>query len=255
MKTFSIKTTAFFVTLPIALGVFLLASETARADASCTITPSALDAITAAGSQGLVAELTARKALLTKTITCAKDDAQTLQDDLNSLHVNDNAKTLQSQLSGKLGDAMNYYDIELGKVNDAGIAGTQAIAKEVLAWRASHYDLLAGQVANFILWSKNQDLFSAAENRLRGVENLVAFLEQAAPNNDLASDLASAQALVQTASDENQAAENALLRSLPPDQSLAAIQQSLQSLSAAYQKFFDISTIVQMLLPTTKTGQ
>ncbi len=255
VKTLSVKTIAFLITLPVALGIFLLVSRTARADASCVITPADLDAVTAAEAQGLVAELTARKALLTKTITCAKADVQTLEDDLNGLSTSDNAKTLQSQLSGKLGDAMNYYDLELEKVNGSGVAGTQAIAKEMLAWRASNYDPLAGQVANFILWSENQDLFSAAESRLQGIGNLVSLFTQAAPNNDLQSDFANAQALIQTASDENRAAEDALLRSLPPDQSLATIQQSLQSLSDAYQKFFDISTIVQALLPTEKTGQ
>ncbi len=256
VKTLSVKTIVFLITLPVALGIFLHVARTANADASCVIAPADLDAVTAAEAQGLVAKLAVRKALLTKTITCAKADPQTLEDDLTSVSSTSNdAKTLQSQLLGKLGDAMNYYDIELGKVNGAGVAGTQAVAKEILAWRASNYDPLAGQVANFILWSKNQDLFSAAESRLQGIGNLVSLFTQAAPNNDLQSDFANAQALVQTARDENQAAEDAILRSSPPDQSLATIQQSLQSLSDAYQKFFDISTIVQTLLPTEKTGQ
>jgi hypothetical protein len=260
VKTLSVKTIVFLITLPVALGIFLLVSRTARADASarasCVIMPADLDAVTAAEAQGLLAELAARKALLAKTITCAKADVQTLEDDLTSVSsTSDDAKTLQSQLLGRLGDAMNYYDIELVKVNGAGVAGTQAVAKEVLAWRASHYDPLAGQVANFILWSKNQDLWSAAESRLQGIGNLISLLTQAAPNNDLQSDFANAQVLVQTASDENQAARDSLLRSLPPDQSLSIIQRSLQSLSGAYQKFFDISTIAQTLLPTEKTGQ
>jgi hypothetical protein len=82
------------------------------------------------------------------------------------------------------------------------------------------------------------------------MENIVALIERAAPNRDLENDLANAQTFVAAANNENQAAKSALLQSLSPDQSLAHIQQSLQSLSDAYQKFFDIATIAETLLPT-----
>ena len=160
---------------------------------------------------------------------------------------------LQTRFVGKLDDAINYYDIELAKVNDAGIAGTHGIAKEVLDWRASNYDPLAAQVANFTLWVKNQDLVNTAGNRLHAVENTVSFLEQTAPSNDLENALANAQTLMSTANNENQAAKDALLQMLPPDQSLALITQSLQSLSDAYQKFFDISTTAQTMVPATNS--
>jgi hypothetical protein len=242
------------VVLPLTAGTLLFAAQPARAAvsaaSSCTITSADLAQITAAQAQGLLAELSARKTLLIRTITCAKTDAQTLQTNLNAVTVTDNAATLKTQLSGKLDDAMNYYDIELGKVTNAGIAGTQKIAGEVLTWRASNYDPLAAQVANFTLWSENQALFGTGTARLQSIESVVAFVEQAAPNNALQSDLSGAQALMQTALDQNSQATNALLQSLPPDQALSLIQQSLQSLSDAYQTFFDISTVLQALLPT-----
>lgn len=239
------------VILPLAAGVLVSAAQAASMPAAdnCTIKSSDIDAITAAASQGLLVELSARKALLTRTIACAKADAQALQSNLNGISADDNEKVIQSQLSGRLDDAMNYYDLELGKVNDTGIAGTQGIAREVLSWRASNYDPLAAQVSNFILWTNNQPLFDTATNRLRSIEGIVAFIEQATPRNDLQSDLAGAQSLVQTANNENQGVTNAFLQSLPPGETLTMIQQSLQSLSDAYQKFFDISTIVQALLP------
>jgi hypothetical protein len=120
----------------------------------------------------------------------------------------------------------------------------------VFAWRGNNYNFLAAQVANFTLWVKSQNLFETALARLRSVESIVSFLEQAGAQNELRSDLASAQVLVQDARNENDSVRNAFLQSLPPDQTLALIQQSLQSLSDAYQKFFDISTVVQTLLPT-----
>ena len=244
MKAF----TAFFLLLPPLAGIFLGPVNTARAAENCAIASSDLTAVTAAAAQGLMVELATRRALLTRTITCAKAEAQSLQNNLNGLSVNDDEKTIRSQLSDKLNDAMNYYDLEIEKVGGAGIVGTQIIAKEVLAWRTSNYDPLAAHVANFTLWINDQPLFDTAKNRLRSIENIVTFINQAAPQNDLQNDLASAQSLVQTASNENQRVANAFLQSLPPNQTLALIQQSLQSLSDAYQKFFDISTIVRALL-------
>lgn len=243
---------AFFIALPIAAGAFLVkAAPVARADASCPIMASDIDAVTAAAAQGLTVELAARKALLIRTISCAQADAQTLQANLNTLAVDGDAKTIQAHLSGQLDDAMNFYNIELGKVDGTGIAGTKAVAAEVLAWRSANYDPLAASVANLTLWAQNQNLFSVADDRLNKVKGVSSFIEQAAPNTDLENDLATAETLVQSADSENQAALNAMLQSLPPDQALALIQQSLQSLSSAYQQFFDLSTLIQTLLSAT----
>jgi hypothetical protein len=223
---------------------------------TCTITPADLQGITAAEANGIQAELTARKALLTTVITCAQTEAQSLQMGLTAIQASPDAAVLQSQLSGKLTDAVNYYSIELTKVNDAGIAGTEAIAREVLSWRQGNYDPLSNQVANFILWEQNQDLFVKAGSRLGQMEGIVSFLEVAAQNNDLQNDLSAAQAFIQTANNENQSAKNALLQSAPSDESLGLIQQSLQSLADAYQKFSAMSTIAQTLLPMApSTGQ
>lgn len=244
---------AFFIALPVAAGAFIAKAAPARAATGCPIMAADIDAVTAAAAQGLTAELSARKALLVRTIACAQVDAQTLQANLNSLAVNGDAKTIQAHLSGQINDATNFYDIELGKVDGAGIAGTKAIAGELLAWRSANYTPLAAAVANFTLWAQNQNLFAVADDRLGKMKGIGSFIEQAAPNTDLESDLATAETLVQTADSENRAAENAMLQSLPPDQALALIQQSLQSLSTAYQKFFDLSTVIQTLLSENAT--
>jgi len=226
------------------------APKTARAAASasaanCTMTPADLSAVAAAAAQGLQAELAARKALLTRVITCAEHDARTSQANLNAMNLTGDAANIQSQLSGKLDDAINYYNLELGKLSQAGIAGTQAVARETLSWRQGNYDPLAAQVSNFILW---------AGNRLNQVKGLASFVDQAAPNPELEGDLATAESLIQTAQNENASAETALAQFVPPDQSLTLIQQSLQSLADAYQKFSDISATVQTLLPSAPSG-
>jgi hypothetical protein len=245
---------ALFAALVAAPALAARAADTpsASASGSCTITADDLAAIQTAAQDGLLAELAARRALLSRTITCAENNTQALQSELNGLSVSGDARTIQSQLSGKLDDAITYYNLELAKVSGAGIAGTQAIAKEVLAWRTSNYEPLSENVQNFELWAGSQPLFSAAESRLNGIANLVAFFEQAGENLTLQGDLADAQSLVQTAKNEDQDAQNALAQSLPPDEVRAQIQQSLQTLSDTYQKFFDIASAIQSLLPGAK---
>ncbi len=233
----------------------MYAADAPQAAGSCTILPADLAAITAAQAQGVTAELAARKALLTRVITCANIDAQTLETQLHGTSVADGATALQSQLEGKLADATNYYTLELTKLNDAGIAGTKAIAGEVLSWRSGNYDPLAAQIANFILWSDNQNLFATAGARLIQMENIVSFIVSAGPNNQLQSDLAAAQVSIEDAKNENEAAKNALVQLLPASQSLAFIQQSLRSLSDSYQKFSDIGTVAQTLLSAQSVEQ
>ncbi len=242
-----------FTVLSLIAGVFspIAGAETSNAGSSCTILPADIDAVTAAQSEGITAELAARKALLTKTIRCAEADAQSLADQINALPAVPNADAIKNQLLGKLNDAENFYEIELGKVADAGISGTQAIARELLAWRASNYAPLVAQIANFTLWASNQALLKTANDRLSQMRNIVAFLEEAGTQADLENLLGSASGLVQSADEKNDAARIALVQLLPPDQSLDLIKQSLSSLADAYAKFSDMSAIIQKLLPTS----
>ncbi len=199
-------------------------------------------------AEELNAELALRKQLLTATITCAVNDAQTLQTTLANLTVDPSFQNLQLQLSENLDSSINYYNLELGKVPDAGVKGTQAIANDVLTWRESNYAPLAANVSNFILWSQNQALFTAADSRLAQVTALA----QSVPfsgNADLQTDLKAATASLKAAEAANASAKNALEHLTYPDPSLGYIQQSLASLSETYQHFFDIASLVQTLLP------
>jgi len=245
---------ASFAVFPI-LGAFSFMGQAYAATENCTITASDVGAITTAQANGLIQELAARRTLLTRIISCAKTEALSLQTDLNNMPADNDTKTLQSQFYGKLGDAANYYDIELSKVNDSGIAGTKAIANEALSWRKANYDTLANQISNFILWSQNQALFRTAEGRFTQIGRIVSFLEGAAQNTDLEGVTAIAQTSFTNAKNANSDAKNALTQFLPPDQSLSLIQESLQLLSDSYQKFFDVSNVLQKLLSTAKTIQ
>lgn len=228
--------------IPLAGGSF---AHNADAGVTCVVMQANLDEISS--SQTLAQELSLRKALLKRVLTCAKNDAQSLQANLNALQIDD-AKDLQGRLSDKLNDAINYYDIELAKVGSLGIAGTQVIARESLAWRTSNYVPLAGQIANVILWSKNQNLFAAAKARLDQTARVVAFFESGAQNAALENALAAAESAYNAAADANADARSALVQFIPPDQSLDLVKHSLDLLSTTYQKFLDLSTVIQSLL-------
>lgn len=193
-------------------------------------------------------ELVARKNLLSKTIRCAKADAVGIKTDLESETVDPGLENLKNQWSDRLSSAISYYDLQLQRVQDAGISGTESIAKEVLAWRGNNYAPLAENVLNFVTWSGNQTLFTTARSRLTQINNLVTsplFSETL----DVQNDYEEAAVSLKTAEDQNTSAKNAFAQSLSPDETLLFIKQSLDSLSSTYQHFFDISNLIQSLLP------
>ncbi len=204
-------------------------------------------------AQSLGDELAIRKQLLGETIACAVSDANSLQKTLNAVSMPDNQSiSVQNQLSGKLDDAINFYDLESTKLSGAGISATQSIAKEIIAWRTANYSSLTGQINNLILWSQNQNLFQTAQARLAQTTQIVNFIEAAAANNDLQAGLNATRSSLENAEGENTAAEAALAQSQSPNQSLVLIQQSLQSLADTYQKFSDINILLRTVLPTSQ---
>lgn len=194
-------------------------------------------------------ELALRKQLVGETIACAQQEVQTFQIDLASTTVETDVQPLQSQMLGNLMETYNFYNAELTKLNVVGIAGTEAIAQEVLAWHDNTFLPQSENVNNFILWTQNQNLFDTAETRMAATQSAVAFLESASPNPALQSALNTAQASLATAESENAAAKTALTENLAPDQTLLLIKQSLGSLSDAYQGFSNASTIIDGILP------
>jgi hypothetical protein len=202
-------------------------------------------------TQTLAGELALRKQLLGQTIACAISDAQSLQQTLNAISMPDSeSASIQNQLSGRLDDAVNFYNLESAKLNGAGVSATEAIAQEITSWRTANYDSLTGQINNLILWSQNQGLFQTAETRLTQTTQIVNFIEAAAANNNLQGQLNDAASSLETAESENAAAEAALAQFQSPDQSLGLIQQSLQSLADTYQQFSSLNMSIQALLPT-----
>lgn len=251
----------FSLAVAAAAGAAFLRAPVAHAqdDAAdeCGITAGDIAQITAiqndpslTSAEEVTQELALRKTLVGETITCAEQEEQafatTLQD---ASSVPAAAQPLQAQLLSDLGSAANFYSLEQAKLSDSGIAGTEEVAKETLSWRESTFLPLSENVNNFILWAQNQDLFDTAEVRMAATQRAVSFLESASPNAALQSALDGAQSSFSDAESENAAAQAALAQDLSPDQSLALIKQSLDSLSTTYQGFFTISGIINTILP------
>lgn len=193
-------------------------------------------------------ELAARRNLLSKTIACAEADAEQAKTDLDAVAVDPSLDNLKSQWSDRLSGAISYYNLQLQKVSEVGISGTESIAKEILTWRQDNYAPLALNVSNFVEWSTNQALFTTTEGRLAQIDNL-ANSPLFSESPDVQNDYEEAAASFKTAEDQNTSAENAFSQSLPPEQSFIFIKESLDSLSSTYQHFFDISNLIQSLLP------
>ena len=226
------------------------------ASVGCVITTADINKITAIQndptltySQEITQELALRKQLVGQTIGCAQQDLQALQAELQAASVDSDSQALQTQLLGRINDGANFYSIELANLDNAGIAGTQVIAKEVLDWRKSTFTPLSGEVTNFLLWAQNQSLFNTAQTRMDQTQRAVSFLESASQNSDLQDGFNTAVASFAAAQNENNAAKAALAQSLPPDQSLALIKQSLDDLPTTYQNFFTVSALIKGILP------
>jgi hypothetical protein len=224
--------------------------------ADCGITTSDIDQIAAiqndptlSYSDEIKQELAVRKQLVGEAISCAQQEVATFRTNLASTSVESDAQPLQAQLLGRLDEASGFYGLELTKLNSVGIAGSEAIAQEVLAWRAGTFLPLSENVNNFILWAQNQNLFDTAQARMTQTQRAVSFLEGASPNAALQAAFDGAQSSFNDAKSQNAAAKAALAQGLSPDQSLALIKQSLDSLSGAYQGFFNVSTIISGILP------
>lgn len=237
------------------LAAGMLMHGVARA-AGCDIAQSDIDAITAVRNDptldplaAVKAELAIRKELVGRTIGCAEQEALGLQGVLAAAPAVSGADVLRSQLGDKLNESLNFYAIERGKLLTAGIAGSQAVAKELLAWRNNSWSVVAGQVSNFVLWSNNQSLFDTARNRMDQTGRTAAFLDGISANIGLETAVNTARAAMNAANGTNDAAKSALLQFLPPDQSLVLIKQSLEGLSLTYKDFSAVNDLMKQLLP------
>ena len=226
------------------------------ADAPCTFNAS-LGALDAAQQnttginylQVVREELRMRKSLLGNILDCSVQEAENLKGTLSGMQRSEGGiETTRTNLARALDSAMSYYASEKSTIGNLGIRGTQDAARAVRAWRATHYEPTAQGVVALLLWTKNQNLFQVAENRLAQIENTIKKLKLG-DNDEVTSLVAKASDNLAEAKKLNQDARNALLHIDEGTEPLTVVKNSLDALSKTYQAFFDVSEAVKKFFP------
>ncbi|OGZ52739.1 MAG: hypothetical protein A3B25_00900 [Candidatus Ryanbacteria bacterium RIFCSPLOWO2_01_FULL_48_26] len=227
-----------FLVLIIGTGVSAHAKE-------CSLSQIKFDALLSANDsqnyfQKLQKELAARKELISIVVGCAIEEAATLKARIDTSD-NTETKDTRAKISNLLGNAAEYYKLQLEKVPDLGIEGSRYFSKDLLVWRQGNYAPIAKTASNFIVWSENQNLFRTAKNRLDQISGAVTILK-VIENESVQKKWVEINELFKNALTENQNAKEGLQNFDPPEKTLASIKLSLESLSSTYKM---LSTLVE----------
>jgi hypothetical protein len=200
-------------------------------------------------SQAVKSELQVRKDLLRELIGCATKETRTLQNTLKEIQTKENdIDAIRDRFVDKLDEALAYYRAEETKVNDLGLRGSKDMAKAILDWRTGNYLPLANETSNLIIWLKNQPLFDTAQKRFDLIGQTVRSLKLL-DEEDVKDLFEKAESNLGEARHLNGEAKKALLAEEEPTATTSKIKSSLQSLSATYKSFFELSEAVKKLLP------
>ena len=207
------------------------------------------DAIEYADSLKL--ELQIRQDLLKKIIECGIADAKDIQAKLKQLKLDENDNELLSirdKYISDLNKAINYYQIQVGTINELSITGSKNLARKLLDWKSDNYNYTAGKANNLIAWVKNQELFSAAEKRYEQIQRVVSFFNLFG-NKNIMDAYRAAGAAIGEAKNFNEEAWKTFSDFTPPDGSVGLVKSSLSSLSVFYQEAFNFNDVFKKILP------
>lgn len=234
----------------IALGVILTASRILPAGAAqnpCRFEPQfdALSTLLATPKDNdlehVRAELTIRKSILTNVLDCALGKIRSLAGTLDAIPSDDPDITdLAKRFQSRLDDVSAYYNSERLRVGDLGLWGSKDMASTIAERRGFYLNPLTEEIAQFVIWTKNQDLFQVAENRLNQIQTTTKFLKLI-DNQETSDRLGKAHESFTKAKELNDAAKQALKRMDISDDSLALIKNSLEALAETYKNFFEVS--------------
>lgn len=177
-------------------------------------------------------ELALRKEILYGILDCLSTSTQSIWTGYDSLQYIQPAQNLRSRFADEVKGNLFYYDEKRKEVETADLGQTKLVAKEILDWKKSHEDDLA-RASYFLLWAKNQDILSRANDRAGQISDL-----KLSPKNLMY--LNNAQSSLVTANDLNSSAQQSFEKSDPPADTLALIRQSLQKMFDSYRYFIRI---------------
>jgi DNA repair ATPase RecN len=192
----------------------------------------------------LMAELRIRKNLLRGVLDCSIAEAESLRASLAALKPNaPDMEFLRNRFYERIGETKDYYQVQQSRINDLGIQGTKDVAKNIKEWRLNQYASLVDGSTQLIIWTKNQELFQAAQKRFHDIEQTVRFFNLV-DNTEMKELLTKAAESLYKAQSANEAAKEALKRFDASENSLGLIKDSLEALSETYQIFFDLSKAI-----------
>jgi hypothetical protein len=200
----------------------------------------------------VVAELKIRQEALNAVLDCGLKDVANLKSQLEQEKISDSnskAQLIQNQYLGQLQQANDFYNQEKARVSGLGILGTKQLAAEILNWKQNTYDSQSEKIVDFILWLRNQKFIGIVQQRLNAFSHYLNTWNLM-DNPEIQSSFSDAQKNFQSAQDLNTRIGNDFYNQNfnLPDMT-QSIKISLESVSAAYQNFFDLQKEIQKILP------
>jgi len=196
-------------------------------------------------------ELSLRKELLSDVLNCLITNNSNLKDNLNQLNItNSLAGDIKNKIIKKLDEAQEYYEFRKNRVNDLSIEGLKYTAYSLKTDRESRFIPIENIAEDFILWNKNNELFSFAQKRYDEMNKSIQIFKPE-ENESIKSALDDAQKKLNDALEKHNLALNAI-SDFNHDEAKDLINQSLEGLLDVYKAFYDLSQKAISLMKINK---
>lgn len=230
------------------LGSVIAIPHTKAASPVCALKDGLQMFVDARGSNQKL-ELDARKGLLFIIADCTKEETEAAIDTLAQIDVREpDLASAKQLLSDNLKLEYGYIDEQKVRINDVGIGGTRDLARTIKEWRLNTHLPQTGNVNNFVLLKKNQELLIIAQTRSRQIEQTLKNL-RLVDQDEVKKHLSEANEYLSAAGTATQSAKESLQHLDNPDSTARSLQNSFNSLSGAYASFLDVSNAVKKILP------
>ncbi len=233
-------------------------SSVAAAAGGCEFQPyfDELNNINASGSldyqSSVIAELKIRQEALGAVLDCGLKDVADLKSQLDQETVSasdSKAQSIKNQYLDQLRQANDFYAQEKSRIGDMGILGTKQLAAEILNWKQNTYNSQSEKIVDFILWLRNQKFIGVVQGRVDAFGRYLK-IWNLSDNPEIQSSFSDAQKNLQSAQGLNsQIRDDFYGQNFSLPDLTQSIKNSLESISAAYQDFFDLQKEIQKILP------
>ena len=195
------------------------------------------------------AELAVRKDILRKIVACGAEEVKLLKAKVAGASTTDSgAQDIKKQLTARLDEALERYATSESRIDTLGLRGSQELSRSLKDWRMTNYSQLSELALNFLVWEKNKSLFKTARIRFEEIGKAVNSLKFA-DTEDIRKLFDEAKTDLEHAESLHRDVEQKLKTLDSPESTFAIIKESLEALSKTYQNFFDLSQMVQKVVP------